>query len=39
MGPEHDDASTHALLARLRAALGIGPGDLVPRSYSDLLSA
>ena len=38
MGPDHDDTATHARLSHLRAAFAIVPADLVPHSYSDLLS-
>jgi adenylate cyclase class 2 len=31
-----DDAAGHAKLAKLRAALGIGEGDLIASSYADL---
>lgn len=37
MGPDRDDEATHGFLARLRAAFGLRPGDLIPHSYSDLL--
>ena len=37
MGHAYDDATTHALLDRLLAAFGIARGDLIGRSYSDLL--
>lgn len=37
MGPQHDDAATHARLAELCAAFGIADEDLVPVSYSNLL--
>ena len=39
MSPDRDDAATHGLLDRLRAAFGIAPSDLVGQSYSDLLLA
>jgi len=38
MSPHHDDGATHARLADLRTAFAIVPADLVPQSYSDLLS-
>ncbi|MFW6163349.1 MAG: class IV adenylate cyclase [Planctomycetota bacterium] len=39
MTPDRDVAATHARLTGLRAAFGVRPAELIPRSYSDLLLA